>query len=166
MTQDIDLNRKKEKPVKSPKAEVTEAAGELGNFHAPGFRVLAVDDNRVNLKVITELLKKYGIEPDLASGGRQSIEMLKKDPNYDLVFMDYMMPEIDGREATIEIRKLPGCSETELPIIALTADVLSGTKDLLLECGMNDYLAKPVKLLELKQIMCKYVPLNRRKYLD
>ena len=166
VTQDIDLNRKKEKPVKSPKAEVTEAAGELGNFHAPGFRVLAVDDNRVNLKVITELLKKYGIEPDLASGGRQSIEMLKKDPNYDLVFMDYMMPEIDGREATIEIRKLPGCSETELPIIALTADVLSGTKDLLLECGMNDYLAKPVKLLELKQIMCKYVPLNRRKYLD
>ncbi len=166
VTQEIDPDQKKSKPEKIRKKEEEEEPGELGNFHAPGFRVLAVDDNRVNLKVIRELLKQYGIEPDLASGGRQSIEMLTKDPNYDLVFMDYMMPEIDGREATIEIRKLPGCSEKELPIIALTADVLSGTKETLLSCGMNDYLAKPVKLAELKQIMYKYVPLNMRKYLD
>ena len=77
-----------------------------------------------------------------------------------------MMPEVDGREATMEIRKLDGCSEKELPIVALTADVLSGTKETLLSCGMNDYLAKPVKLNELKRIMYKYVPLHMRQYLD
>ncbi len=160
VTQEIDFEPV---PVKEKEEK---AAGEIGKFRAPAFRVLAVDDNRVNLKVITELLKQYGIEPELASGGRQSIEILTKDQKFDLVFMDYMMPEIDGREATMEIRKIPGCSFDELPIVALTADVLSGTKETLLSCGMNDYLAKPVKLEELRKILCKYVPLGQRQYTD
>lgn len=160
VTQEIDLS-----PVVRMEEKKKEAK-DIGKFTAPAFRVLAVDDNRVNLKVITELLKQYGITPDIASGGRQSIEMVRNNPGYDLIFMDYMMPEIDGREATMEIRKMPGCSAQELPIVALTADVLSGTKESLLSCGMNDYLAKPVKLNELKQIMYKYVPLHMRQYED
>ncbi|MBO4902660.1 MAG: response regulator [Lachnospiraceae bacterium] len=160
VTQEID--RSPSGKTEEKKTEVEE----LGKFRAPAFRVLAVDDNRVNLKVITELLKQYGIEADTASGGKQSIEMVQNNPKYNLIFMDYMMPEIDGREATMEIRKLNGCSPQELPIVALTADVLSGTKETLLSCGMNDYLAKPVKLEELKKIMYKYVPLHMRQYLD
>ncbi|MCR4684872.1 MAG: response regulator [Lachnospiraceae bacterium] len=162
VTQEIDLT-----PVVKAEEKKTETE-ELSRFKAPAFRVLAVDDNRVNLKVISELLKQYGIEADLASGGRQAIEMVKEQEKgkYNLVFMDYMMPEVDGRESTMEIRKLPGCSEKELPIVALTADVLSGTKETLISCGMNDYLAKPVKLDELKRVMYKYVPLHMRQYLD
>ncbi len=163
VTQEVDLNptiKAEEKEEKRIEAE------ELSRFNAPAFRVLAVDDNRVNLKVITELLKQYDIEADVASGGRQAVEMVKDHEKYDLIFMDYMMPEVDGREATMEIRKLPGCSEKELPIVALTADVLSGTKETLLSCGMNDYLSKPVKLDELKRIMYKFVPLHMRKYPD
>ena len=166
VTQEIDHEANANARVTREKAEEEEKKEELGKFKAPGFRVLAVDDNRVNLKVITEQLKQYGIEPVLASGGRQSIEILKKDQNFDLIFMDYMMPEVDGREATIEIRKIKGCSASELPIVALTADVLSGTKETLLSCGMNDYLAKPVKLEELHQIMCKYVSLTKRQYME
>ena len=162
VTQEIDLSEKPEQ-----KKEEEPASTQIGKFLAPAFHVLAVDDNRVNLKVITELLKQYGIEPETASGGRQSVEMVKEDPTrYDLIFMDYMMPEMDGREATMEIRKIKGCKENELPIVALTADVLSGTKETLLACGMNDYLAKPVKLDELRQIMCKYVPLHMRQYTE
>ena len=162
VTQEIDQTDS----AKVVKAEEKEPVG-LGKFIAPTFRVLAVDDNRVNLKVIRELLKQYGIDPDLASGGKQSVEMVKEDPSqYNLIFMDYMMPEMDGREATMEIRKLKGCGVNELPIVALTADVLSGTKETLLSCGMNDYLAKPVKLDELRQIMYKYVPLHMRHYTE
>ncbi|HOO28217.1 MAG TPA: response regulator, partial [Lachnospiraceae bacterium] len=83
---------------------------------------------------------------------------------YDLILMDYMMPVIDGRMATQIIRKLNGCSVEELPIIALTADVLRGTKDMLLSSGMNDYLAKPIEIEKLDEILRKYIPEEKKYY--
>jgi len=134
-------------------------------FSSPNYKILVVDDNRVNLKVISELLKRYKILPDLATGGEEAINLLiNNQTSYDMIFMDYMMPEMDGREATGKIREMKGFSEDELPIIALTADVLHDTKEVLLSSGMNDFLGKPINLDDLHRIMCKYVPQSMRIY--
>jgi len=123
---------------------------------APDAKVLLVDDNTVNLTVAFELLRLYDIKPDTATCGKQSIELLKKN-EYDLVFMDHMMPGMDGIEATKIIREMG----TNVPIIALTANVVSGMKEMMLKAGMNDYLAKPIVRAELTNILRKWIPAKK-----
>lgn len=136
---------------------------ESGKYIAPDFKVLAVDDNKVGLRVIGELLKQYGIIADTVTSGQDALNFIVRK-KYDLVFMDYLMPEMNGKETTAKIRELDNCSFEELPIVALTADADRATKDELLECGMNDYLSKPVSSDDLKKIINKYVPLDMRQY--
>ncbi|MFT3983712.1 MAG: ATP-binding protein [Lachnospiraceae bacterium] len=133
-------------------------------FKAPDVRILAVDDNRVNLTVIREVLKRYEIQVFTAESAKEAIAYLKAGKQYDLILMDYMMPHIDGGEATQMIRKIKGCAERELPIIALTADVVRGTKEQLLAGGMNDYLSKPIDFQELDAALRKFIPESKRKY--
>lgn len=133
-------------------------------FTAPDFKILAVDDNRVNLIIIREVLKRYEMQVFTVESAQEAIALLKAGEKYDLILMDYMMPHIDGREATQMIRKLKNCAERELPIIALTADVVRGTKEQLLSCGMNDYLSKPLDFQELDVTLRKFIPEGRRKY--
>ena len=131
-------------------------------FAAPDVRILAVDDNKVNLTVIREVLKRYHMQIFTAESAQEAIDHIKSGEKYDLILMDYMMPVIDGREATQIIRKLKGCTLEELPIIALTADVLRGTKEQLLAFGMNDYLAKPIDFKELDTVLRRFIPEEKR----
>ena len=127
------------------------------DFVAPNARILCVDDNLTNRKVIKELLSIYRIPAEVASGGGECLEMLGKNSSYHLIFMDYMMPEMDGIETVKEIRKkFPEAKD--VPIVALTADAVVGAKELLLENGFKDYIAKPVELSKLEEILLLYLP--------
>lgn len=139
--------------------EVTE---ETLCFEAPDVRILAVDDNKVNLTVVREVLKRYRMQIFTAESAQEAIDYIRSGETYDLILMDYMMPGMDGREATQIIRKLKGCSLKELPIIALTADVLRGTKEQLMAFGMNDYLAKPIDFKELDMVLRRFIPKEKR----
>lgn len=132
------------------------------HFAAPSARVLVVDDNPVNLQVAKGLMKPYEFMIDTAENGVEAVRMVK-DTRYDLVFMDHMMPEMDGVDATVAIRKLAGEYYQTLPIIALTANALVGTKEIFIKEGMNDYLAKPIEINKLAHILIKWLPKSKIK---
>lgn len=117
----------------------------------PGVKVLIVDDSKVNLLVATGLMKKYEMDIDTAMSGRESIEKVQTK-DYDIVFMDHMMPEMDGVEAMNAIKEL-GDKYKDITMVALTANAVSESKDMLLNKGFNDYLAKPINLLELDRVI-------------
>lgn len=104
-------------------------------------KVLLVEDNPINQKVATEILRLCGIEPEIAGNGVAAVEAVKEG-RFDLVLMDIQMPEMDGREATTVIRTELGL--TDLPIIAMTAHTMEGDKGKCLDAGMNDYVSKPI----------------------
>jgi PAS domain S-box-containing protein len=108
-----------------------------------GLRVLVAEDNFVNQKVIRRTLEKWGIEAQIANHGREALEWLSREP-FHLVLMDCQMPEMDGYEATRRIRAYEQPRGLHMPIIALTANALEGDREKCLECGMDDYLTKPV----------------------
>jgi PAS domain S-box-containing protein len=112
------------------------------------FRILLVDDNLINRKVALGLLKKLGLQAETATNGREALEAWKKEP-WDLILMDCMMPQMDGYEATRAIRRLEE-GQSHLPIIAMTANAMEGDRERCLEAGMDDYVAKPIKLDVLK----------------
>ena len=113
-------------------------------------RILLVEDNDLNQEVASELLRQAGLFVDIAENGALALEMVRKLPDeggYDIVLMDLQMPVMDGLTATREIRKLPHCAD--LPIIAMTANAMTGDRELCLEAGMNDHIAKPIDLDDL-----------------
>ncbi len=112
------------------------------------FRILLVEDNPLNQKVALIMLEKLGYKADVANDGRDAIRALAQN-RYDLVLMDCRMPEMDGFEATRRIRATPGRG-TQVPIIAMTAGAYSKDREACLAAGMTDYLAKPVRELQLK----------------
>ncbi len=114
-------------------------------------RILIVEDNNVNQLVMKKMLKNIGVEIDIADNGKIGFEKVIKN-KYDLVFMDLLMPEMDGYEATKEIRFF----NKDIPIIALTADVMKGVQAKTKEAGMNSYLTKPVKKDELLKVLHEY----------
>ncbi len=116
-------------------------------FTALDTRVLVVEDNRVNQKVATALLAKLGIRADVASNGREAVQMVRDLP-YDLIFMDCQMPEMNGYETTAAIRQMEG-SIRQIPIVALTADAVNGSQERCLQAGMNGFVAKPIRVEDL-----------------
>lgn len=113
--------------------------------------ILLVEDNAVNQKVATKLLEKMGYVTDLAANGLEAVDSLKRQ-NYDLVFMDVQMPEMDGEEATKEIRS--GFPENRQPwIVAMTANALDGDRERYLSIGMDDYISKPINVSELQNVL-------------
>lgn len=127
------------------------------NIQMPRVRILVVDDNEVNLLVVKKLLEPYKATVDTTLSGISAIEMVKKQ-KYDLIFMDHMMPEMDGIETTKNIRNLEGEDNKSLPIIALSANAVYGVKDLFVQNSMNDFLSKPIIIKELEDILIKYIP--------
>ncbi len=121
------------------------------NFIAPQAQILIVDDNEMNLKVAKGLLQPLQMNIDTASSGKMAIEMVQ-EKRYHIVFMDHMMPVMDGVETTQNIRKLPDEYIQNMPIIALTANAVMGAREIFKEAGMNDFVAKPI---ELKNICSK-----------
>ncbi len=118
------------------------------NFTAPEAEVLLVDDNEMNRIVAVSLLKPLQMKMDLAEDGKQAVERIK-NKHYDLVFMDHMMPVMDGVEATKLVRSMEGEYYHELPIIALTANAMADACRGFLEAGMNDFVAKPIDMKEI-----------------
>jgi CheY-like chemotaxis protein len=109
--------------------------------------VLVAEDNAVNQKVAVRMLEKLGLRADVAGNGREALRMLQMAP-YDLVFMDCQMPEMNGYEATAQIRLREG-SGPRLPIVALTADAAGEYRERCLQAGMDDVITKPVTLEDL-----------------
>jgi PAS domain S-box-containing protein len=129
--------------VAAPAVASEAAEGRPGEFSGSGARVLVVEDNGVNQKVAIMLLAKFGVRADVASHGREAVEMMRLLP-YDLIFMDCQMPEMNGFEATAEIRAIDGPAGL-VPIVALTADVMTAGRERCIEAGMSDFIAKPIE---------------------
>ncbi|MCR5272800.1 MAG: response regulator [Lachnospiraceae bacterium] len=122
-----------------------------------GAKVLVVDDNKVNLSVISLLLKKFGVETVTASGGEEAVNIMASGEVFDLIFMDYMMPECDGITATKRIRAMDSEYYRTIPIIALTADAVKGDREKFFDAGMNDVLLKPIKKEVLGEFLNRYI---------
>jgi signal transduction histidine kinase/CheY-like chemotaxis protein len=121
-------------------------------------RVLVVEDNAVNQLVAARLLEKLGCRVDVAANGREAVEMVGLLP-YDAIFMDCQMPEMDGFEATQEIRRREG-SGPRRPIIAMTANALQGDRERCLDAGMDDYMTKPMRSADLTAALRRHLPKN------
>lgn len=117
-------------------------------------KVLIVDDNKMNLKVATRLLKNYNIITTEVLNGYEAINKIKNNEKYDLIFLDDKMPQKNGKETLNEFKKIKGF---DIPVIVLTANVLEGMKEKYIEEGFDDYLAKPINKEELKKILDKFL---------
>ena len=143
------MNRSETLPTAAPKQELEPT------FKGPAIRLLLADDNLVNRKVAVRMLKKLGYQVDVVANGLEAVEAVRRNP-YAGILMDCLMPEMDGFEATMAIRKIEGFSS--LPIIAMTANTLESDREKCLEVGMDAFLSKPVKLQDLKGILEKWIP--------
>lgn len=121
-----------------------------------GKEVLVVDDNSMNLLIAQKLLEPYKLKVDTAASGMEALSTAK-EKEYALIFMDHMMPEMDGVEATRELRKLDIEYCKSVPVIALTANAIYGAKEELMDAGFNDYVAKPIEVEELEAVVLKYL---------
>ncbi|MCL2605446.1 MAG: ATP-binding protein [Defluviitaleaceae bacterium] len=128
---------------------------------APDAKILITDDNEFNLKVASGLLSFMDIEAETASSGMEAIEAVKKN-DYDIVFMDHMMPVMDGIEATQNIRQLGEKYEKTI-IVALTANAVKGAREMYLQSGFNDFLSKPIDPNQLQMMVLKYLPPDKVK---
>ncbi len=118
-------------------------------------KVLLVDDNKINLKVGEKLLQTYGLEPDLVESGAACLEALAQGKTYDLILLDDMMPKLSGVETLQEIKKT--YPDFAVPVVALTANALTGMREKYLKDGFDDYLAKPIDKNELNRVINKYL---------
>lgn len=131
------------------------------NYTAPDARILIVDDVRLNLQVACGLLQGLKMQIDTAESGFEAIELVQKH-HYDVILMDHMMPGMDGIEATKKIRELTDTTGdvyyARVPVLALTANALSGMKEKFLEEGLQDFIGKPVEGKELERVLHKWLP--------
>lgn len=134
----------------------SESKADLIEFEAPGARALVVDDIEVNLVIASAMLESFGIQIDLAASGAQAVGMAR-DNHYDIILMDHMMPEMDGVEATRLIRAMDG-EISDVPVIALTANAVSGAKEMFLANGLNELLSKPMDETALAQCLLRWLP--------
>ena len=133
------------------------AKSSISDATYPGLKVLAVDDNGINLKVVSHILEKYEIDVTTARSGVESIEKCKSE-FFDIVLMDQMMPGMDGIEAMKQIRQISDyyAPNGKCAIIALTANAILGVRDELMEQGFDDYLSKPIEFPKLEEALQKY----------
>ncbi|SDM48471.1 hybrid sensor histidine kinase/response regulator [Lachnospira pectinoschiza] len=132
-------------------------------FVAPNAKLLVVDDNAMNRKVFKSLLKRSQIQISEAASGEESITMAKSE-TFDIIFMDHMMPGMDGLEAMLEIRKLPNGKET--PIFALTANAMAGAKEEYMQKGFDGFLSKPINIDKLMKALIDKIPESKLYYLS
>ncbi|MCM1106822.1 MAG: response regulator, partial [Blautia sp.] len=141
-------------------------ADETGNSDLRGLNVLVTEDNDLNWEVISELLGMYGITSDHAENGKEAVSMMQSadDGKYDLILMDVQMPVMNGKEATMEIRKSSRNYVKNIPIIAMTADAFAEDIEACLAAGMDGHAAKPVDMDKLCQEIRRVI--NSRKLLQ
>ena len=123
---------------------------QMGTRHP--FRILLAEDNAVNQKLALRLLEQMGYKADLAVNGRETIEAVERQ-TYDVILMDVQMPEMDGLEATREI--ISRWPDTHPHIIGLTANAMQGDREMCLNAGMDHYIPKPIRVVELVDALFK-----------
>ena len=127
------------------------------SFRAPNAQILVVDDTRMNLIVFEGLLKKTEVKIDTASSGKEMLEKIRKK-HYDVIFLDHRMPEMSGVEAFHAMQEMPDCLCKDVPVVALTANVVSGAKEYYLKEGFTAYLSKPIDSKELEHLLTELLP--------
>ena len=132
-------------------------------FFAPDYRILVVDDNKINRNVVTTMLGLYHFQIDEVDNGKDAIA-LAKEKKYDMILMDHMMPEMDGIEATQHIRTECGSTGRMAVIVALTANAIQGAREMYLENGFEDFLSKPFERVQLHALLNKWIPDKYKQY--
>ncbi len=138
--------------------EVTEhsKSGAPGTFIAPRAKILAVDDNRVNITVVKGLLKRLKVQFDAALSGAECLDKIRQN-HYDIIFLDHMMPEMDGVETLQSMCQIEEYAQNPSVVIALTANAIVGAKEEYLQAGFEDYLSKPIDSMQLEQLIRRYL---------
>ena len=147
------------------KEEGPEQKNQGRTFIAPDARVLVVDDMPANLLVANELLKRTQIKVDMAKRGADCLKMIEKK-SYQIIFLDHMMPEMDGIELLKRIREFKDNPNSSVPIIVMTANAVLGSREMYLDAGFTDYISKPVYYEELERLITKYLPDGMYTYID
>jgi len=128
-----------------------------------GAKVLVVDDNLVNLKVSEGLLKTFGLDVVTCVSGRECLEILSREKDFDIIFIDHMMPELDGIDTLNLIRADNSEYMKTVPLIALTANVVSGVREMFISEGFDDYVPKPIDMNWLNSILRKYIKIEKQR---
>ena len=139
------------------KRAVSERKRYRESFTAPDARLLVVDDTEVNLLVLKNLLKRTKMQIDTATSGNEGIALYKRN-KYDAIFLDHMMPEKDGIETITEMKKIQDSPNTLTPIICLTANAISGMREMYINAGFDDYITKPIDPKRLEVLLFEYLP--------
>ena len=134
-------------------------------FRAPDARILIVDDTELNLTVARGLLKQTEIQIDTVSSGYEALEYVKKN-HYDIIFLDHRMPGMDGIQTFENMIRLEENKSRGAPVIALTANAVSGAREMYLAKGFSDYMTKPIEGQKLEEIVIKYLPENLVKHIE
>lgn len=129
----------------------------MATFTAPEARILVVDDNLTNLKVFVNLLKYTRVNIDVAESGKDCLALIARN-EYDLIFLDHMMPEMDGIETLHRMKELPESKCERTPVIALTANAITGAKEMYLKEGFDAFLPKPINPDKLEQMILRLLP--------
>ncbi len=135
--------------------EPGDARSLVGRYAGIPVRVMVVEDNSINLKVAVHMLERLGVRPNVASNGREAVEMFQALP-LDIILMDCQMPELDGYQATRRIRELEGRGP-HVAIIAMTAEALAGAREDCVAAGMDDYISKPVRLADISEAIRRWI---------
>ena len=138
---------------------------ERNQLYAPEAHVLVIDDNRMNIRVVEGLMNQFGVKVSYALSGQEGIQMLQSKA-YDLIFLDHMMPGMDGIECFHHIRRKADIYYKEIPIIALTANAIAGAREMFMKEGFNDFISKPVESSVLQRTLKRHLPLSKQRRPD
>lgn len=136
------------KPISSAKSK---------SFIAPNAKVLVVDDNKMNLRVAQNLMKHLQVQVTTCLSGQECLGLMRQE-HYDIIFLDHMMPSMDGIETLARSKKMEGNLCDKTPVIALTANAIVGAKEMYLQSGFDGYLGKPIKMNELEKSLMTFLP--------
>ncbi len=148
-----------ESPIGDYSSRLADATRSIGaeTLKAPDSKILVVDDNEMNLQVARNLFKLFGIIPDLVDSGFEALDRLRDGDTYHMIFLDHMMPKMDGVETLRHIKE-EKLLKGDVPIIALTANAVNGAKERYLESGFDGYLSKPIEVSELERTLENFLP--------
>ncbi len=144
----------------SYKETLKNAADYQESFHAPDSKILVVDDTRTNLTVIVGLLKRTMIQVDTATSGMEALEKVKKE-KYDIIFLDHRMPEMDGIQTFHAMKEMEDNINLKTPVVALTANAISGSREMYYKEGFDNYMSKPVDPGKLEEMILLYLPKDK-----
>lgn len=162
---DLDQEIIKDEAIGNIAARIAQMAEEYEyatSFTAPDASVLVVDDNQTNLLVFQNLLKETELQVDASDSGREALDMIK-DKAYDIIFLDHMMPDMDGIEVMKQIVNNNDHANVGTPVIALTANAIVGAKEIYIDAGFTDYLSKPIIPEKLEKLIADYLPEEKMK---